>query len=652
MKRVFIVASMLVICACRLYAQTYTPIAVTGFNNDGIAETGTNALAVTTTGLDLQQKILYSTDFAAANNLQAGFASNGILSNGLRTYQLVDYAGLNILYLSRNAVVANTTASGTLALSTPAAYSKISLLGFSTEQNSTLDVSFTYTDGTISPKTRISLLDWFGGTSPIFDSYGRIPRNAAGPYIVEGLSSNDPRIYAIDILPPCENQPKELAAITIEYVQGTDPGNQSRAVFLAVSGQPYIPLAYTSASIPATCGTANGSLSVQVTAGAFPVAYQWNTTPMQTTGTATDLAAGSYSCTIIDGNGCLSTFQGEIKETSSILLKALAKPADICTGTSTTLYGVSTGGRLVRYTWEPGNITDSSTIVTPTTTTLYKLTGEDANGCSVEDSIEIRVTEKPDAPEITAQSICPDSTATLSINNATPPFIYNWYTFPSGGSIAGTGATYTTPDVTATTTWYVEAVNGPCSSDRTAVTVTPYDRAVSPIVKAGDITSTNVTFTWDPVPGATGYLVSVDGGEYITPTSGNLGTTHQVTGITVQESVTIKVITLGALSCQNSLPGTAIAKLKPGEIFIPNAFTPNGDGKNDYFKPEGTTISAIDMKIFNQWGELIYRTNQLTGWNGTYNGKIQPSGVYTYTIRIILNNKTEMIRKGAVNLLR
>jgi gliding motility-associated-like protein len=198
----------------------------------------------------------------------------------------------------------------------------------------------------------------------------------------------------------------------------------------------------------------------------------------------------------------------------------------------------------------------------------------------------------------------------------------------------------------------VEAVNGPCSSDRTAVTVTPYDRAITPVVKAGDITTNGVTFTWEPVPGATGYIVSVDGAPYITPSSGNTGTSHLVTGITNQESISIKVIALGPISCQNSLPGLASAKPKPGEIFIPNAFTPNGDGKNDNFKPEGTTISAIDMKVFNQWGELIYQTNQLTGWNGTYNGEIQPTGVYTYTVRITLNNKTELIRKGAINLLR
>jgi gliding motility-associated-like protein len=116
--------------------------------------------------------------------------------------------------------------------------------------------------------------------------------------------------------------------------------------------------------------------------------------------------------------------------------------------------------------------------------------------------------------------------------------------------------------------------------------------------------------------------------------------------------VSIRVISLGTLSCQTSLPGQATAKLKPGEVFIPNAFTPNGDGKNDLFKPEGN-IKALDMKIFNQWGELIAENNVVgSGWNGTSGGKAQPMGVYMYAMKIIMTNGTEVIKKGSVNLLR
>ncbi|MVT09397.1 Ig-like domain-containing protein [Chitinophaga tropicalis] len=654
MKRVLIVASMLVMCACRLYAQTYTPVAVTGFNNDAVAETGTDALAVTTTGLDKQDKLLYTQGFAATNSLQAGIPDNGILSNGLRTYQLADYTANNCLYLSDGGAAVNSAAAGFLSLVTPAAYSKLSFLCFSTEQKSTLTITLHFTDGTAADAGTFTILDWFGGTNPIFNSYGRVARISAPPYNVEGLPSNDPRMYAIDITPACEDQPKLLESIQVDYISGTDvdPVNGgSRAVFLAVAGISYQPVALTAETTQATCGNANGSISLSVTSGLAPFSYEWSTTPAQTTATATDLAAGSYSCVVKDANGCPVSFSADVIEQSTILLKALAKPAAICTGSSTTIYAVPTGGRLVKYTWEPGALPDSSAIVTPAVTTMYRVTGEDANGCNVIDSVEITVTEKPEAPVISPLSICPDSTATLTISNAIPPFIYNWYTFPSGGSIAGTGSTYTTPGITDETTFYAEAVNNGCTSNRSAVTVTPFEVVAVPVIKADNITTSGVTFTWAPVPDATGYLVSVDNGPYVTPSSGSQGTSHEVSGLK-QETVTIRVIALGALACQNSIPGEAVAKLKPGQIFIPNAFTPNGDGLNDYFRPEGTTISSILLRVFNQWGEMIYQTSDLKGWDGTYKGKMQPSGVYTYTVKVVLNNKEEIVRKGAINLLR
>lgn len=651
MKRVLIVASMLVICACRLYAQTYTPIAVTGFNNDAVADTGVNALAVTTTGLDAQDKILYSVAFAAKNSLPAGLPNSGTLVNGLRTYQIADFGSNNVLYLSRFGNVINTASAGTLTFETPAAYSKISVLCFSTIEGSTLGITLNYEDGTSSTQTTAYVLDWFHGINPMLDSYGRIPRQAAGPYPVEEIGTSNPRFYSIDIAPPCDQHSKPIASITIDYLISDAINNQSRAVILAVSGQVYNPVSAVADITKATCGNSDGSASIIATGGVFPLTYSWNTTPVQTTETATGLAAGTYTCTVTDNNGCSTDIATDISEESTTLLKALAKPGDICSGTATSIYAVPTGGTIRSYQWEPGDITDSSFTITPDTTTTFKLTAEDQNGCRVIDSIKVTVTTKPAAPLVAAHTICPDSTATLTIDNAGTAFTYNWYTYPSGGDVEGQGATYTTPSVSAASTWYVEAVNGPCSSDRTAVTVTPYDRAITPIVKAGTVTAAGATFTWDPVPGAGGYIVSVNGGAYETPSSGTNGTTHVVTNTTNQESITIKVIALGPTECQNSLPGIAAAQPRL-DIFIPNAFTPNGDGKNDYFKPEGVSISAIDMKVFNQWGELIYQTNQLSGWNGTYNGKMQPSGVYTYTIKITLANKTELIKKGAVNLLR
>jgi gliding motility-associated-like protein len=642
MKRIFIVTLMLAICTCRLKAQTYSPVAITGYNNDIVAETGTDANAVTSTGVDLQQKILYSLGFAATNSIAGGLADNGVIVSGQRTYQLGDYTLNNALYLSENAFAANTLAAGSIAVTTPATFTKISLLAFSTEQNSVLDISLKFTDGTILSGGNVSIADWFNGPGSVISAVGRIQRLPSPPYNVEDLAANNPRFYPIDIAIPCDMQSKMLDSIFFNYISGG--GNDSRAVILALSAVSYTPMTITSSMSAADCGKSNGSAVVSAAGGSPLITYEWNTVPLQQTKTATDLSAGTYTCTLTDGNLCITQVPMTIIEKSVVRLKATARPGNICSGSATTLSAIPSGGIIVDYTWKPSNITDSTTSISPTDTTTYVVLGTDFFGCIATDTIKVNVINRPAAPASTPVTICPDSIATLSVLNPDTLLGYNWYPYPSGGDVEGTGPIFTTPAVGETTTWYVEAVTGPCSSDRVPVTVTPFDRPVSPVVVNTAVTTNSAAFSWTGIPGSTGYLVSVDGGAYI-----QVADTFYTVTNPAQQTVSIRVISLGALSCQTSLPGIATAKLKQGEVFIPNAFTPNNDGKNDVFKPEGN-IKTLDMKIFNQWGELIAENN--IGWNGTSGGKAQPMGVYMYAMRIILTNGTEVIKKGSVNLLR
>jgi gliding motility-associated-like protein len=641
MKRIVIVILLLAACLSKLYSQTYSPVTVTGFNQDVVADTGTNATAVTSSELDLVFNILYSTTFAATNSLAGGIPANGLISNGGYNFQLENYALNNALFMSVGGAQPNTLPSGTLTLATPASFSKLSLLSFSTEYFSVLSAVVNFTDGTSTTAYQQTVADWFDGLTPVISGFGRIKRLLGPPYAVDGMITNNPRFYPFNISLSCTDQSKLVESITVTEISGGGPN--SRGVILAVAGVGSIPMSVTPAVIPAACGQANGSASLDITGGTPLLSYEWNTTPVQLTQTATNLPAGTYTCTVTDGNLCTTLVPMTVTEKSVVKLKATARPGTVCSGSATTLSAIPTGGIIMHYTWLPGNINDSTTSISPADTTTYVVTGEDFFGCLATDSIKVSVIQRPAAPLASPVSICPDSLATLSVLYPDSLLIYNWYPYPSGGDILGTGDIYTTPAIDETTTWYVEAVTGPCSSDRVPVTVTPFDRPVTPVVVNTAVTTNSAAFSWKSIPGATGYLISIDGGAYITVTD----TFYNVTGLQ-QETVSIRVISLGTLSCQTSLPGQATAKLKPGEVFIPNAFTPNGDGKNDLFKPEGN-IKALDMKIFNQWGELIATGS---GWNGTSGGKPQPMGVYMYTMKIIMTNGTEVIKKGSVNLLR
>lgn len=86
---------------------------------------------------------------------------------------------------------------------------------------------------------------------------------------------------------------------------------------------------------------------------------------------------------------------------------------------------------------------------------------------------------------------------------------------------------------------------------------------------------------------------------------------------------------------------------------VPNAFTPNGDGVNDYATVRGFEIRKIDFKIYNRWGTLVFQSNDFKrGWDGYYNGKLQPMDVYTYAIDVEYNDGFKQQLKGDITLLR
>ena len=92
-------------------------------------------------------------------------------------------------------------------------------------------------------------------------------------------------------------------------------------------------------------------------------------------------------------------------------------------------------------------------------------------------------------------------------------------------------------------------------------------------------------------------------------------------------------------------------------IDVPNSFTPNGDGVNDYFFPRqllGKSLNGFSMKVFNRWGQVVFETTKTDGrgWDGRFNGKDQPSGVYVYQMHAVLDNGRQEDYTGNVTLLR
>jgi gliding motility-associated-like protein len=90
------------------------------------------------------------------------------------------------------------------------------------------------------------------------------------------------------------------------------------------------------------------------------------------------------------------------------------------------------------------------------------------------------------------------------------------------------------------------------------------------------------------------------------------------------------------------------------DVYIPNAFTPNNDGKNDKFGViAADNYRKFSLSVYNRWGQLLFKTNDINKeWDGKFGGVIQSSGVYIYYLEILTASNKKVTRKGSLTLIR
>ena len=112
-----------------------------------------------------------------------------------------------------------------------------------------------------------------------------------------------------------------------------------------------------------------------------------------------------------------------------------------------------------------------------------------------------------------------------------------------------------------------------------------------------------------------------------------------------------------ALRNQNNLiesVSNAVIVEKPYALYSPNAFSPDGDGINDFFKISGQGMIDYQIEIFNRWGQMVYKSIDLSnGWDGTFKGKNLPTGTYVYKIKTSKYGvELKLVKSGSVALVR
>jgi len=236
-------------------------------------------------------------------------------------------------------------------------------------------------------------------------------------------------------------------------------------------------------------------------------------------------------------------------------------------------------------------------------------------------------------------------------------YTYQWLSSTDSVTFAdinGATAQNYTPSTITATTYYERMVSSdtcaaPTVSNIVGLHVLPALAATT--VNVAAITSSTVIITWAAISGATGYMVSIDNGQTYTPVTGLKDT---ISGLKPGQSLTITVEATGSIPCQLSVSTAVTAKVPSGDIvYCPNAFTPNGDGRNDVWNVAGENIASLKYSIYDQWGELLFTSTSLqNSWDGTYKGTKEPAGVYVYYLEAVMNDGQDIKKKGTINLLK
>ncbi len=126
-----------------------------------------------------------------------------------------------------------------------------------------------------------------------------------------------------------------------------------------------------------------------------------------------------------------------------------------------------------------------------------------------------------------------------------------------------------------------------------------------------------------------------------------------------KQTTTYRLTAINEGGCITKDEVTVFVVCNNGNIFLPNTFTPNGDGTNDVFYPRGTGLYSIkSIHIFNRWGEAVFEAANFKandpskGWNGSFKNKPAPNDVYVYFVEVICENNSILTYSGNVAIIR
>jgi gliding motility-associated-like protein len=396
----------------------------------------------------------------------------------------------------------------------------------------------------------------------------------------------------------------------------------------------------------------DGSIDLIVEGGVAPYFFEWSNSATEED--LTGLTVGSYTVSVTDDNGCEIISSTEITQAMPVFTLAFNTISPLCNGENNGSIDLTVNGLVSTFTyqWSGAGITASVEDLENISAGTYEVLVTDAAGCELIGAIEL---EEPEALVASIESVdisCfgfEDGNIVMNAEGGILPYLYsidggeNFQDFAIFTNLEAGNYSLVVQDANGCEVVSNSTITEP---EEVIVTLEPLaeimmgdsytlDAIISPFNTVID------TLFWSPAD-------SLSCINCLTPTANPIFTTEYNLLVSTADGCTIEERTI-------LIVDRRIA------VYVPNAFSPNGDGRNDEFLIFAKTSNIRQVKsfqIFDRWGELIFSEQDFQpndpgiSWDGTFNGEPLSNAVFTWIAEIELSDGQVELLTGDVALLR
>jgi len=412
--------------------------------------------------------------------------------------------------------------------------------------------------------------------------------------------------------------------------------------------QPTLLIPSITYTINASCnGSCNGSIAMSATGGTPPYTFSKDGVNYQAADSFTSLCAGYDTLWVKDARGCAQSVIDSITQPAVLTLAVSDTIDPLCHGGNDGHIAVTAAGgtQAYSYTIDGGTAQaiDSFTAVTGGT---HVIVVTDAQGCNATVSVALaQPSAVVSAPTLTNVS-CYDSadgSVTLSTTGGFGPYTYSWpqvsgnTSNTASGLSAGVYATVIT-DAHGCSQTISDTVTQPAQP---TLEILPADTTLT----YGDTISLHSAFGPASLGAPTAYLWA--------DTNAALScTTCPAPILASNDSFSTYTLQVTYLNGCKVSASTSVKVNQLDTFAVADAFSPNGDGKNDTYFIQAKEVKSFHMDIYDRWGQSVFTSDDITvGWDGTFKGVQQPVGVYTIFFTLEYGKKT-VSRTASITLLR